>query len=830
MEKKTNTTTMKKPANFKSTLVVLFILTCLNSIAQTYEPFTVREKVDVRGSMLVIGNNILSSNQPFSESNAVNQDIDMRYVDIDGDISTFSSSSADLLLSDHQDGSETTCYRVAYAGLYWSAMLKSGESRTNITNIKLKTPGNSTYVNIGGEIIYDAIVNPIVSYNNEPGNTPYACYADITNIISGLSDIEGTYTVADIVSSQGFNNSTGLSAGWSLIVIYEDPELQTKSFTLFDGFSHLFNGQQLVIPVTGFRTPPAGNVDLQFAYGVLEGDKTQKSKLEINGKEVLTPFRRPANNFFRSIIENTNGVSNPRNPMSENTLGYDTGFLEIIKANPSYINNDVTSADFRLQVPLGQADPIYAFFSAFAVDIIAPDIDLTKVVVDTGGNDIDGDDVNLGQRLFYEITYQSVGNDNVTQFTIKDVLPDNIVFNPATDIDLTNAGGATLQSYDPVTRTLIFNIPDGSVEVNDPAFTIRLAVQVVPNCYDLSQACSNEIMNQAFATYRGVINPTVIQDEGSFATTECLGVPGSTNFLVDISNCSFQRTEILCGSSVVLTAAAGYDSYSWSTSPTGTPVIGTGQSYTATQTGTYYVQNTTSSTCISIQEEITVTTYGNNLTNPVIPYADLLPICPNDGKVLPYIFLCGANDSRAITTGISDAVSIIWQQLDENSCPAMTVDNCANENDTCTWNQVATGSNYVANTSGQFRLVINYPGGCFNIFYFNVYQNLLNPTITAKDILCTTVGEVTVGGVPSGYEYSLEPNGPYQASNIFSINTPDYYTVYIRQIGVSTNPCIFETPSIYVRQRDFTVSTVVIQPDCSRSCTSRRRSRARSRR
>jgi len=806
---------MRKPANFKSTLVVLFILTCFNSIAQTYKPFTVREKVDVRGSMLVIGNNILSKdNLPVNDNVSVNQSINMQYVDIDGDASTFSSSSADLLLSDHQDGSATTCYRVAYAGLYWSAMLKSGESRTNITNIKLKLPGSSTYVNIGGEIIYDAIVNPIVSFNNEAGNTPYACYADITNIISGLSDIEGTYTAADIVSSQGFNNSTGLSAGWSLIVIYEDPELQTKSFTLFDGFSHLFNGQQLVIPVTGFRTPPVGNVDLQFAYGVLEGDKTQKSKLEINGKEVLTPFRRPANNFFRSIIENTNGVSNPRNPMSENTLGYDTGFLEIIKANPSYINNDVTSADFRLQVPLGQADPIYAFFSAFAVDIIAPDIDLTKIVVDTSGNNIDGDDVNLGQRLFYEITYQSVGNDNVTQFTIKDVLPDNIVFNPATDIDLTNAGGATLQSYDPVTRTLIFNIPDSSVEVNDPAFKIRLAVQVVPNCYDLSQACSNEIMNQAFATYRGIINPTVIQDEGSFATTECLGVPGSTNFLVDISNCSFQRTEILCGSNVILTAANGYDSYSWSTSPTGTPVIGTGQSYTATQTGTYYVQNTTSSTCISIQEEITVATYGNNLTNPVIPYADLLPICPNDGKVLPYIFLCGANDSRAITTGISDAVSIIWQQLDENSCPALTVDNCANENDTCTWNQVANGSNYIANTSGQFRLVINYPGGCFNIFYFNVYQNLLNPTITAEDILCTTAGEVTVGGVPSGYEYSLNPNGPYQASNIFSINTPDYYTVYIRQIGVSTNPCTFETPSIYVRQRDFTVSTVVTQPDC----------------
>ncbi|MFG6685195.1 T9SS type B sorting domain-containing protein [Mariniflexile sp. HNIBRBA6329] len=805
---------MNKTTYIKSAFIVVLLLN-FYSYAQTYKPFTVREKVDVRGSMLVIGNNILSKdNLPVNDNVSVNQSINMQYVDIDGDASTFSSSSADLILSDHKDGSATTCYRVAYAGLYWSAMLKSGESRANITNIKLKLPGNSTYVNIGGEIIYDAIVSPIVSFNNEPGNTPYACYADITNIISGLSDIEGTYTVADIVSSQGFNNSTGLSAGWSLIVIYEDPELHTKSFTLFDGFSHLFNGQQLVIPVTGFRTPPAGNIDLQFAYGVLEGDKTQKSKLEINGKEVLTPLRKPANNFFRSIIENTNGVSHPRNPMSENTLGYDTGFLEIIKANPSYINNNVTSADFRLQVPLGQADPIFAFFSAFAVDIIAPDIDLTKVVLDTSGNDIDGDDVNLGQNLFYEISYQSVGNDNVTQFTIKDVLPDNIVFDPSTDIDLTNAGGATLQSYDPVTRTLIFNIPDASVEVNDPRFVIRIAVQVVPNCYDLSQACSNEIMNQAFATYRGVINPTVIQDEGSFATTECLGVPGSTNFLVDISNCSFEKNEVLCGPSVLLKAADGYDSYSWSTSPTGTPVIGTGQTYTATNTGTYYVNNTTSSTCISIQEKITVIPYGSTITNPVIPYADKVVICPNDGKQLPYIFLCGINDTRAITTGISDAVSIIWQKLDEGSCSALTIDDCANESPDCTWNQVATGPNYTATESGQFRIVINYPGGCFSIFYFNVYQNLLNPTATAKDIICTTPGEITVGGVPSGYEYSVDGTN-YQSSNVFTINTPGYYIIYIRQVGVDTNPCIFQTPSVYVRQRDFTVTTFVTQPNCN---------------
>lgn len=805
---------MKKITCINFVFIVLFLFLGIKGTSQTYETFSIRKNIDVNGSMLIIGNNILGKdNLPSNDDSIDNQDISMQYIDIDGDDSTFSSSSAELIMPTQPDGSATTCYRLIYAGLYWGAVLQSG-SRTDINKVKLKLPGSTTYEDINGEIIYDAIASPIPAESGEPANTPYACYADVTNLLSGLSnDIEGDYTLANVTSSEGFNSSTGLSAGWTLIVIFENPNLNMKSFTTFDGFSHIYDSHTEDIPITGFTTPQAGSINLQYAYAALDGDKTKRAtKFELNGKEINTPLR-PANKFFGSVIENTNGVSNPRNPSGTNTLGYDTGFLEVQNAEPEYIKNNDTSATLTLQVARGQADPIFLFFNAFAVDIIAPDINLTKIVVDTAGDDIDGQDVILGQNLFYEITYQSVGSDNVTQFTLKDVLPDNVIFDPSTGIDLSNAGGATLQSYDATTRTLIFDIPDGSVEIDDPQFVIRLAVQVVPNCYDLSQACSNEITNQAFATYRGVINTNEIVEEGSFASVECLSTPAPTNFLVDISNCIFERDEVLCGSSVILTASDGYDSYSWSTSPSGTPVISTDQTYTATETGTYYVRNTTSSTCVSINETINVIPYGNTIVNPIIPFADILPICPNDGKVLPNIFLCGANDTRQITTGISDAVSIIWEKLDETSCADVTIDDCANENSACTWNQVATGPNYSANTSGQFRVVINYPGGCFSIFYFDVFQNLLNPNATSTDFLCNTPGSITVGGVPSGYEYSIDGTN-YQLSNNFLVPTAGYYTIYIRQIDVDTNPCVFEVPNIYIRNRDFSVTEDITQPKC----------------
>ena len=130
------------------------------------------------------------------------------------------------------------------------------------------------------------------------------------------------------------------------------------------------------------------------------------------------------------------------------------------------------------------------------------------------------------------------------------------------------------------------------------------------------------------------------------------------------------------------------------------------------------------------------------------------------------------------------------------------------------WNQVAKGPDYTANTSGEYRVVLNYEGGCFVTYYFNVYKNSLDPTATSRDIICQTKGEIVVGGVGVGYEYSLTKAGPYQDSKVFVIDTPNIYTVYIKQKGVTTNPCIFEVPGIAIRERQFKVDVKINNPLC----------------
>ncbi|WP_111682580.1 T9SS type B sorting domain-containing protein [Winogradskyella tangerina] len=800
---------MKKPTFSKALIALLAICFSVVTYAQNYVPFTPRFNEDLKGDIVLIGNNILGpNNDPFNDGSVYNHNVDMQYIDIDGDPTTFSSSSADLEIPN------PNCYQIIYAGLYWGAVNPGAEP---ITEVRFRGPSGG-YNDVTGTVIFDANGSTI-----DGGDSfSYACFADVTDIVTsyGQGNDLGTYTVANVSSGLGETanftpyNGTGQSAGWSLFIVYEDPTLPGKSITSFDGFSAISvpgGNPNLDIPVDGFRTVPApAPVRANFAFATLEGDSPiLGDRLRLNGVSLSTTDR-PVANFFNSSVTRLDATPvNNRVPNSTNTLGFDTGTIAIPNPGNSVIANDATNGVIRLET---SGDTYFPYFFAFAVEIIEPDIVLTKIVEDDAGNDIGGQLVGLGAPLNYVIGFQNIGNDNATNFQIRDVLPINIIYNHPTDLIL--PPGVTVASYDPITRELIFDIDNSLVEEDDPRYEIRIEVQVVDTCGELADACSNIINNQAFATYNGFFNPTfqITDDPSLNSNTGCLLSPQATNFLADL-DCEFIEEIVLCGDTVELTAANGYDSYTWSTSPSGTPVIGNTQTITVDATGTYYSFNNAIAPCQSIEQVFEVELFGGDIQNPVIPYADEVVTCPNDGKLLPNIFLCGANDSRFIQTNISDSISIIWEQLDESSCAAVSDPDCANEDPACTWNEVATGSDFLADTAGQFRLTINYPGGCFNQFYFNVYQNLLVPTVVSTDIICATNGSITVNDVPSGYEYSIDGVN-FQTSNVFTITTPGTYSVYVRQIGVPTNPCIFSVPDVLIRDRNFTVTSTISQPLC----------------
>src|SRR5690606_23988776 len=174
--------------------------------AQVRVPFTQRtsqytptKKIyNIRGDFAMIGNtNMTLQSYGLDTANSNNQ---MIYVDIDGNSSTFNSSSATLALSQEQ-GANPDCSNIIYAGLYWTGRASDGSSSPesfNVTKngvtktfnkrvVKLRGPNQTQYTTITAN-------SSDIYYPTTSDGFMYSAYAEVTDYVKthGL----GTYTVA----------------------------------------------------------------------------------------------------------------------------------------------------------------------------------------------------------------------------------------------------------------------------------------------------------------------------------------------------------------------------------------------------------------------------------------------------------------------------------------------------------------------------------------------------------------------------------------------------------------------------------------------------------
>ncbi|WP_191963434.1 T9SS type B sorting domain-containing protein [Pseudotamlana haliotis] len=824
--------------------ILLFFIALIGQEAfgQVAVPFTARElapgetSIRVKGDIALIGNSIIKGkgskyDLPYNGTDS-NNNVDAEYIDIDGDSSTFSSSSAGL-------NTNITCKQIIYAGLYWASAYPNGvgdgsafggtprEDDWNTIKFKLPTGGYIDLEATGDEIILDGLNADYLTENGPIKDGPILCYKNVTSLLQGLTEADGTYTVANLRATQGRRNG-GCAGGWTLVVIYESPDLPSKFISTFDGYAVVQNSQADVdIDIAGFQTLPAplpvnakiGVASLEGDYG-LGGDTFRFKASSISNFTRLYDDLNPNDNFFNSRITDEGEYMTDRNPNSENNLGFDIKNILLPNNGNAILPNDETAGTLKLTT---SGDGIGPFLTTFAVDIIEPKVVLTKAVQNDAGQDIGGELVNLGADLKYVISIENIGNDDATGLTIRDELPINVNFNYPDDIEFVTPG--ITHTYDSDTGELVFTVPDHLVTKKEGPTDIDISeiifnVKVVNSCNELSDACSNIIRNQAYATYYGVTNDTYeITDEPSYEYNEdnnCLLAPQATNFLANIDNCTFEEDVYLCGDSTILVAPSGYDSYLWSTDPTfsdsSQELAGNNDELTVTSPGVYYVRNNAIAPCRSTEKQFNVSYFGGNVGNPVASYADEILQCGNDGSQLPNFYLCGISDIRNIQTSLTNYTSIIWEKLDETSCNAVTQSGCPNTDSGCQWNFLNDGPDFDLSESGEYRLTIEYDGGCFNQFYFNAYTNLLDPDIETEDIICNTTGKITVNNLPTGYEYSFDGGG-YTTNNVHEVSAPGNYNVKIKQIGVNTNPCEFEY-NVQIDQFDPKLEVAAFNPTC----------------
>lgn len=362
----------------QSFIKVVFILFLSVSFAQNSTGLEERKKIYLHGNSVLTGNNILGHHKKkaLMDTEIQNDEVKMKYIDVDSDKNTFSSSRADI--SGVPENS-----RVAYAALYWTALYpheksvlrrgreeavfrSRGKRDSVIDQILFQVPGGN-YIPVQGEILFDSSIT-----NEFPANSPYICMADVTPVLQNLPDINGTYTAANIRATEG-QISGGGSAGWFLYVVYENQNESLKYFSVFDGLVEIARGNTDIV-FQDFKNKDEGNVRATLSIAALEGDRklrTDRVMLYVEKRDDYQPLSsslREGSNFFNSSITLNNAIFENRDPASHNTLGFDLLKMEIPNHGNQIFDHSITEATIRFTT---RADRFYLNFVAFETEISA---------------------------------------------------------------------------------------------------------------------------------------------------------------------------------------------------------------------------------------------------------------------------------------------------------------------------------------------------------------------------------------------------------------------------------------------------------------------------
>ncbi|MGF9695822.1 DUF7507 domain-containing protein [Paenibacillus sp. MABNR03] len=345
---------------------------------------------------------------------------------------------------------------VLYAELIWGGSYING-------NVNLSAAINNpvTFITPAGT---SSVTPDPVTYNQfDLGNgaAGYVRSANVTTLVQNGG--AGTYITGAVVGTIVINNDTTANhAGWTLGVIYQNPNLPFRNMSLrAGGVLVQSTSPPVVTTLTGFATPVSGALGGRALFSAQEGDANRTGDQALFGPTSTTSValsgpNNLAANFFASQINgdtgalNTTGTFGTRNQINgapgSNISGGRQGWdITNVDVSARLINNQ-SSAVLTLTT---SGDAYIVNGNAIQVDINAPRITVAKGATATGAV--------AGDSILYTVTVTNAGTASAASVVLSDSLPAGLTFIP---------GSVTVAGVSRPTLDVTAGIPLGSLNLS----------------------------------------------------------------------------------------------------------------------------------------------------------------------------------------------------------------------------------------------------------------------------------------------------------------------------------------------------------------------------
>ncbi|MGH0430098.1 DUF7507 domain-containing protein [Bacillus hominis] len=338
---------------------------------------------------------------------------------------------------------------ILYAELVWGGNYLSRDQ--NITSVLGNPVSFTTPVST-----YSITPSAITASNQTfvSGSVTFGFYtrsADVTSLVQAAGS--GSYTtgsVPGLVDPLDASNGAINSAGWTLIVAYQNGSLPARNLTIYVAGNRVsVETGSADVSVSGFLTPAGGPVSGRLFLSSTEGDADLTGDQALFGPNfsslnALSGPNNAVNNFFGSQINNatgnldTTGTFGTRNQsastgtnISAGRQGWDITAIDI----SPYLTNSQVSAAIRLTT---NGDAYMLNTVGLQININSPNIQATKSVNKSVAT--------IGDILTYTVTVPNTGLLPANNVTFTDILPNGTSFIPGSvtidNVPQTNANPA----------------------------------------------------------------------------------------------------------------------------------------------------------------------------------------------------------------------------------------------------------------------------------------------------------------------------------------------------------------------------------------------------